>query len=273
MDTLINYISIGLGLILAIIGIILQIRSNKKKEPVYSIKSVNVISDFSSKYQDLAVSYKNREIKNFTVSKILFYNRGAETITLQDIDTVNHLRIEVRFFDDDRFDLLDVSVLQFNNYSNQFSVTLNTEKDYWALVEFDYLDKNQGAIIQVIHTGLSSDDIHVVGDIKGVQKLEQVLPDILEKMKPVGPWQARDKIFLGVSTLIALMFWGFIFSPSDYLNVLLHSINPFAAVLVFAGLIIGLMATVVPLAILTAFIIRLSRGSKIIPKGLEKFFE
>jgi hypothetical protein len=44
MGTLINYLSIGIGLLLAIIGIILQIRSNRKKEPVCAIKSYNMIS-------------------------------------------------------------------------------------------------------------------------------------------------------------------------------------------------------------------------------------
>ena len=60
-------------------------KSIRIKEPVYSIKSVNVISDYASKYENLTVSYKGEKVENFTVSKVLLCNRGAETIDRQDI--------------------------------------------------------------------------------------------------------------------------------------------------------------------------------------------
>ena len=59
METAINYISIGIGLVLAIIGIILQIKSTKKKEVVYSIKGNNLISSSSSKMENLIILYKD----------------------------------------------------------------------------------------------------------------------------------------------------------------------------------------------------------------------
>ena len=93
METIINYSGVALGLILAIIGIILQIRSIRKKEPVYSIKSNNVISCYSSTYKNLTVSYKGEKVENFTVSKVLFFNRGAVTLNRDDIATLNQLRI------------------------------------------------------------------------------------------------------------------------------------------------------------------------------------
>jgi hypothetical protein len=37
-----------------------------------------------------------------------------------------------------------------------------------AVLSFDFLDGGQGAVLQVIHTGRSSDDISITGTVKGV---------------------------------------------------------------------------------------------------------
>ena len=88
-----NYALGIIGLVLGIIGIVLSVRSVKKKEPVYSIRSNNLISGSVSTLSNLLISYKNQKIENLTVSKILFYNRGSETLRRHDIQTINPLKI------------------------------------------------------------------------------------------------------------------------------------------------------------------------------------
>ena len=66
METALTYWGFAIGVvgtILSIVGIYLTIKSNKKKEPVYSIKSINIISDYASKYNDLTVAYKGKKVK------------------------------------------------------------------------------------------------------------------------------------------------------------------------------------------------------------------
>ena len=161
-------------------GIYLSIKSNKKKDPVYSIKSINVISDYSSKYNNLTVAYKRKKVENFTVSKVLFYNRGAETIDRQNLTTKHHVRVVAV-----ECQVLDARLLQANNLSSDFKVEVD-KLNGWVNIDFDYLNTNHGAVFEVIHTGTNSENIALVGDIKGVQKLEQVLPDKLRKNEPVS---------------------------------------------------------------------------------------
>ena len=136
-----------IGFILTIVGLVLTVRTIKKKDPTYSIKSINVISDYATKYKNLTVAYEDSKVENFTVSKILFYNRGRETITKQDTDTINPISI-VSY----EYDILDASILQVNKQSNNFKIDIE-DLDI-VNITFDYLDKNQGAVIQVVHTGL-----------------------------------------------------------------------------------------------------------------------
>jgi hypothetical protein len=167
-ETILTY----LGLVLGIIGLIASYYfyklSIRKKEPVYSIRSNNIISGSKSKYENLRVLYINKEVENFTVSKILFFNRGSETITRKDIETSYPLRVSTK-----DCQLLDAFVLQINKPSNNFTLTWDKSGDF-VYIDFDYLDKNQGGVVQIAHTGLSSDNIKVEGDIMGVQALPEV---------------------------------------------------------------------------------------------------
>src|SRR5687768_8751353 len=89
----INYAFGVIGIIIGIVGLVLAVRSIKKKDPVYLIKSINLIKGYSSRYENLQVSYANRAIENLTVTTIAFYNRGSDVINREDIVNIEPLRI------------------------------------------------------------------------------------------------------------------------------------------------------------------------------------
>jgi hypothetical protein len=203
METIINY-SIGIiGTILTIYSIIVQLRSNKKKEPVISMRTNNLISGYSSQFLSLKVLYNEGKIENFSSSIILLYNRGAETITAEDIDTVNHLRVVAK----EGITILDASILQENNPSNQFKLAMEYETNE-AYILCDYIDQNQGIVIQVLHTGLSSDDLDVVGDIKGVERIIQTPERVYTSVFFRKPFFMKNmpKILLFVGVLFITVF-------------------------------------------------------------------
>src|SRR5688500_3410655 len=88
-----DYIGYALAVLSLIYAYYHYRKGLKIKEPVYSIKSNNLISGSTSTLENLNISYKDYKVENLTVSKILFYNRGAETINRQDIETINPLKI------------------------------------------------------------------------------------------------------------------------------------------------------------------------------------
>lgn len=268
METTLTYWGFAVGVIgtvLSIVGIYLTIKSNKKKEPVYSIKSVNVISDYSSKYDNLTVAYKGEKVENFTVSKVLFYNRGAEVIDRQDLATKFHIRVLAV-----ECNVLDARLLQTNNLSSDFKVEMDRVNE-WVIIDFDYLDTNHGAVFEVIHTGTNSENVTFFGDIKGVQNLIQVPIDKFASNKPMSEFEKRIIAYIFICGAITAYFLWFdsnnsslaIFTSSNWLIGLL-------------GLLIGLSGFIgIALAplMLIGYIISLFVPSNLIPNGLEKFTE
>lgn len=244
METIINYTVGILGLILAYY---FYKKSIRVKEPVYSIRSNNLISGSVSTLENLNISYKDYSVSNLTVSKMLFYNRGAETITRKDLETIHPLSIS-----SETCKILDSTVLQVNNPSNVLKASYD-EDNKNVYVEFDYLDQNQGTVIQIIHTGLSSEDLKVHGDIIGVQKLIAVSPD---KFEPPPKLKAfiSSVVFRIVLTFIILVI---VRSDEGLKNI---------ALVVATVLVLFTTLDVIP------FIFKTMRG-RILPKGLEKFNE
>lgn len=259
---------IVIALVFFIIGLIPTYYFYKKsiriKEPVYCIKSNNLISGSASTLQNLNISYKDHKVENLTVSKILFYNRGAETIKAEDLETINHLGISSQVCD-----ILDGSILQVNNLSNNLRVHYHKDSKS-VFINFDYLDQNQGAVIQVVHTGLSSNDINLLGDIKGVQKLEQVLPEKLEKKVPLP---VRAKAILGVYVLVAIIGLYFIIFQRDFTMSLFRSYPWPIGVIALAVSALGGTLPVFIFLIIVGYIRSLFVPITMLPKGLEQFDE
>jgi hypothetical protein len=110
----------------------------------------------------LKITYNDHGIANLSITSILFWNNGSETIDEQDRVASNPLRVGTN----EGVQILDAKIAKSINQANRLSVDVDEEGNH-AYLFFDYLDKAQGGIIQVIHTGLSSEDLSLYGDIKG----------------------------------------------------------------------------------------------------------
>jgi hypothetical protein len=109
--------------------------------------------------------YQNDKIDNLTITKIAFWNAGNVTINHGDISKVDPIKISI--LNEKKF--LDAFIISTTNPVNQFSIS-KVHKESSVLLSFDYIDKNEGIVIQVIHTGNSSSDITVSGTLKGMGK-------------------------------------------------------------------------------------------------------
>ena len=164
----VDIIGLSIGVIIgALVSFYFYRKSLRIKEPCWAVNSSNIIEGYSSKINDLRILFKEEQIENLTISKILFWNKGRETIERKDIETINKLRIVgkkgVKF--------LDAKILASNNQSSQSIVKITNSGDCVNLY-FEYLDQKQGFVSQVVHTGTSSQDIQIIGDIMGVKSLQ-----------------------------------------------------------------------------------------------------
>ena len=126
------------------------------------------------------------------------------------------------------------------------------------------MDKNQGAVIQVVHAGLSSDNLVLDGDIKGVQKLSRLPPNSLLTDVKLTSSQIRLR---WIEVFLSLIFWLGI----DYWNSLFHSISLFAQLFVFVFVSLGALSTIILAVLIFDAIEKLLFPRKLIPVGLEKF--
>ena len=167
IDTILGIAGTFLGVVGIATGYIFYLRGKREKEPCYSISEVNLIKGYSSALKDLKIKYKRKPIENLTVGKVAFWNNGKETINKDDIDTA----LPPMLLAQDNTIILDVKILETTNPANRFSVTL-AEDGKSALIWFDYLNNNDGALLQVIHTGISYANYIVYGKIKGVKNIK-----------------------------------------------------------------------------------------------------
>lgn len=176
-------IGLIVGIFSIFIGIIISYyfyrKSLKIRQPYWAIRSNNLIYGFCNIVDDLEITFESEPVENLTISKIIFWNNGLETINYDDLTTINPLRIKGI----SETKILQASIIRSNNKSSNFTLEYFKE-DNKVKINFDYLDQNQGVVIQVIHTGKSSKDIEILGDIKGVKSITQRFsyPRWLKKM-------------------------------------------------------------------------------------------
>jgi hypothetical protein len=217
-----SVISIGLAIVSISLAIFFYLKGQRRREPCWSIRNEALIKGFSSRFEGLSISYKEHNVENLSISKIVFWNSGRVTIDGRDIADANKLRFVSR----NGVDILDASVIASTLPANQFEVSQINDSE--AELSFDYLDESHGGVIQIIHTGTSSDNIKLEGNIKGVKlirKVKMYIPNYLPFPTPASfdeniSTQTKRRI----SALVLLMFGVLPFMISVIL--ILSLVNP-----------------------------------------------
>lgn len=190
-----NALTILIALIGIIATIVVYIIGKRVKKPIYAIRSTNLIQDFTSRFEKLEIKYADEQIANLTATKVVFWNSGKDTINGGDIAPANPLMIKVK----DGYKLLDASVLYTKEDANQFKI-IPSQDGAHVLIQFDYLDKGEGGVIQLLHTGKSSDDVEVNGTIKGAGKPNRRMVSI-ETMR----WVFVSLVFASFGVMVAIL--------------------------------------------------------------------
>jgi hypothetical protein len=162
----VGIVSLIIAVLSAILMIILHIKGKKVKLPCYTFRSNNLVKDLFSRIGPLEMRYSGQQIENLTVTKIAFWNAGRDTIDKRDIVSADPPTVHVK----EGYKILEPIKLYAINPSNQFSTITSEDRSYFTL-QFDYVDKGEGVVIQFFHTGLSSEDVEISGRIKGAGEL------------------------------------------------------------------------------------------------------
>lgn len=181
------------------------------------MRSKNIIKGYDKNISDLNILYHENDIDNLTITNIVFWNKGKETIHNFDIANDGFLKISPRKND---VNILYAKVIQKNNNANKIKLVREPSNNEVKLY-FEYLDFNDGAVFQIMHTGISSDDLKLKGTIKGYGqiKINSIRKKLFSKKK------LDEKLSKFIQTKFGLLFLFSIPIISYFHNV--HSIKKY----------------------------------------------
>jgi len=140
----------------------------KRKSPCYRIKSSAQIDSRLSINDKLKILYNDTQIENLTLSKIILWNSGGDTISSADVIREKPLRIEI----DSNYTILECSVRDINNRGNGFQVIYSPDGKK-VDIAFEFFDCMEGAIFTLLHTGASK-NLKLSGSIRSVKSMKDV---------------------------------------------------------------------------------------------------
>jgi hypothetical protein len=167
-DTLIGIIGLLIGGISIILAFFFYFKSKKKIQIKFLTKDLNLLSNGIKKNEEIKFLFKNKEVDTLTISKIVIWNTGTETINKEDIPDKAPLVVLTT----DKIIFYDVQLLDVSDRTNNVSIESDFEKTA-IKINFDYIDSNQGFILKITHSGIQPSMFFVAGKIKGNGIIEQ----------------------------------------------------------------------------------------------------
>jgi hypothetical protein len=163
-----NFVMLVIAVASVLLNIVLSVllfqRGKRERLPSYAMLSTSVIRDINS-LEDLQVLYRGQQVESVTVTNLMFWNAGRETIS--DDVTLEPLTIRARV----GCRILNAKKVQENNVPSKFDVIRNDDGS--AEVRFRSVDQNQGVVVQVVHDGKSGSDLEVTGAFMRAPKLSR----------------------------------------------------------------------------------------------------
>lgn len=164
----IGLLGILIGIVSIFVSIALHMRGRKYKQPAFYKSTLKWYDGTNIPHKDIKLLFRGRPISRFAITNMAFWNDGNQTIVEGDFAPAEPLALKIL----EGVELFDIRVTAVT--SDAINVYLNiTEKDKSEgtkviPIRFDYLDKNDGFLVQLIHDAKSDEEIAFSGKILGV---------------------------------------------------------------------------------------------------------
>lgn len=141
-------------------------KGNRKKEFSFSQDSYWIVKKGKKKIEKLNLLFDGKEIDDLTITKFVIWNSGNEEIRRDDLVSEKPLAIKSI----GKAQILDAQIIVYTESTNKFSITKVESKK--ATLDFEYVNKNDGVVVQIIHSG-SQDDLLLDCKLKGGEKIRE----------------------------------------------------------------------------------------------------
>ncbi len=205
------------------------IRSNKKQSPCYYSGSLHW---YDSKYlptSRLTLMIDDKVVSRFTITQLAFWNAGD--ISIRPTDFINSRNLSIRLPKSVR--VFEIQITKCTN--PEISASINRELEhsdsshYYYPLDFQYLDKDDGFSLIVIHDGGEADLLDFAGKLPGVKSfrgvhrhvrggmLEAVIsPAKYNKTPPLLKWMIFPSTFFLMGTIGAVSIYHSIFKQFQW---------------------------------------------------------
>ncbi len=205
---LIGFVGIGLS-------IFFYLRSRRRKSLSYKVFNNTIFSN-DVQIPDLTVSYKGKKLSSFANTKIIIANTGQEVISQDHLSSVDPLKISIP----EKYEVLDYSVF----YADKAEVIeLKRVSANQIVLNFEFLNAKEGFVVNLLHDGAPSDEVKLMGRIKGIVKIGNIKRDLSYAYIIYLIWFAfiiyvttlTDRLFPEYSSLfgifLVLLFFGVLY--------------------------------------------------------------
>lgn len=160
-------VSYSIGILGIIISIITYLRSKRIQEPKFKKTSSVIAEEMFTRGSKVHIQNGANRLKVLTITKVAFWNEGI-TLKKEEIATKSPFRIELVNEDSQ---LLEACV-SYAEEENDVSCDISVDGKK-VNIHFDYLAKNQGFVLKVLHTGIGSSALDVKGSMKNSGRLRK----------------------------------------------------------------------------------------------------
>ncbi len=173
-----EWIGTIVGLAGIIIGIYLALSLRPRPRLAAQINTLDLVGPNAVLPEGIEFLFRGHKVPKVTLSRIAFWNIGNTTIKGDQIVSSDPLRIVLG----ENASVLETTVLVRTRTVNDFACLNRPTAEGEVECRFDFLDPNDGVLIQIIHTGTNK--LEVTGTLRGVPKgVLRVPPPQKEKPK------------------------------------------------------------------------------------------
>jgi hypothetical protein len=134
------------------------------------IRNTRLINESDKKNRPIKVLYNDIVIDNITISNVIFWNGGNDTIVTTDLPNNTQLAFSIADYEE----ILDFTLLEQSVYAN--GVNLIKSGNSKLIIDFDYFDSKEAFVVQIIHTEKIFKNISFYGIFKGSPSIKETKP-------------------------------------------------------------------------------------------------
>lgn len=229
-----------IGIIFGLTGLILACYfyriSHIGSRASYQIKSTKLIAKDELLLPDqVQILFNNSEVVRLTKNYIVFWNSGTNLLDGKNIHNEDPFRIEYG----SEATILSAKKITETNKLNKFEISIDESHPNVAFLDYDYLDRNDGAVFEILHTDKAKSP-KVCGTIKGLTKrilnwgiIRDYERDNRQNSKKKSKYPILQRLLFGLFAAIILPFF-IIFWLAMNLTIFSSNAPLYASILLLA---------------------------------------